>query len=125
MVAPRKPDPKEDPVAVGFRKRLGELIGKQRPFSWAVKAGIPKPTFRKYWAEGVIPKTEYLLKIAEVTGCTVDWLLTGDGPKLRNQLFPVIAPELQVVDTKAAISKQALEKYVPIPLLSDAAAAGP
>jgi phage repressor protein C with HTH and peptisase S24 domain len=125
MVAPRKPDPNKDPVAIGFRKRLGELIGKQRPFSWAVKAGIPKPTFRKYWVDGVIPKTEYLLKIAEFTGCTVDWLLTGEGPKMKNQLFPVIAPELHVVDTKAAISSRALENYVPIPLLNDAAAAGP
>lgn len=35
--------------------------------------------FNRVWKEGAIPTADYLVKIQEVTGCDLNWLLTGKG----------------------------------------------
>lgn len=62
-----------------FRSRLALLIGSEEPFRWAKRIGIPAGTFARMWSEGSIPKHTHLCRIAEETGVSLDWLLTGKG----------------------------------------------
>jgi len=48
-----------------------------RPYTWARKVGIEKGLFQYYWQKGKIPTYANLLKIKKHTGCSLDWLLTG------------------------------------------------
>ena len=68
--------------------RLKLLIAGEKPYSWAAKVGITQATFNRIWKEGVSPKGEILLLIAEKTGCSIDWLLTGEGPMKRGDDLP-------------------------------------
>lgn len=52
------------------------------PYRWAKKAGIYKGLFQYYWQSGKIPTTETLIKIQNYTGCSLDWLITGQLPTL-------------------------------------------
>jgi len=65
----------KDPM---FHERLSRLIGSMPPFAWAEKIGIPKGTFSRVWNEGTVPGPEHLRRIAEKTGCSIDWLLRGE-----------------------------------------------
>ncbi len=58
-----------------FRERLAKLIGEEKPFVWAKRAGIPSATFTRIWKDGAVPKAEHLLRIADFAGVSVDWLL--------------------------------------------------
>ncbi|MFW6349492.1 MAG: helix-turn-helix domain-containing protein [Thiohalospira sp.] len=62
-----------------FHARLRQLVGKERPYSWAARVGISKGAFTRIWREGTIPSPELLLRIREHAGVSLDWLLTGDG----------------------------------------------
>ena len=68
-----------------FHSRLSAIIGKESPFAWAERIGIPKGTFHRVWKEGTVPGPDHLRRIAEKTGFTVDWLLTGEGPMKRGE----------------------------------------
>ena len=66
-----------------FNQRLQEIIdefseGKLTKF--AKLCDIPQGTLHAY-KTGRIPTAEYLIRIREVCGITIDWLLTGSGPK--------------------------------------------
>lgn len=63
----------------GFIYRLKILIGDEKPYPWAAKVGITQATFNRMWKDGVAPKSDTLLLISEKTGCSIDWLLTGEG----------------------------------------------
>ena len=62
-------------MSESFRQRLAQVIGDEKPFVWAKRAGIPSATFTRIWKEGAIPKSEHLLRIADYAGVSVDWLL--------------------------------------------------
>ncbi|MEO5334566.1 MAG: helix-turn-helix domain containing protein [Magnetococcus sp. YQC-5] len=61
-----------------FHQRLTELIGEEKPFSWAKRLGIHTTTFMRMWKDGSIPSVSVLLQIKEKTGVSIDWLLTGE-----------------------------------------------
>lgn len=50
----------------------------EKPYSWCQKVGIDKGLFQYYWQKGKIPTYENLIKIQKYTGCSLDWLLTGN-----------------------------------------------
>jgi len=52
------------------------------PYRWAKKAGIYKGLFQYYWQKGKIPTADTLIKIQKHTGCSLDWLITGQLPML-------------------------------------------
>lgn len=62
----------------GFKKRLTQLIGSELPFAWAARIGLPGATFSRMWKDGIPPRADHLLTIRRETGCSLDWLLTGD-----------------------------------------------
>ena len=65
----------------GLRDRLAELIGGKDPYPWAESLGIGKSTFAGLWNQGAMPQTKTLLKIAQNTDFSLNWLLTGRGAK--------------------------------------------
>ena len=64
----------------GIHARLAVLMAGERPYTWAKKVGISKGLFQYYWQRGHVPSYRNLLKIREYTGCSLDWLLTGEVP---------------------------------------------
>lgn len=67
----------------GFIQRLKYLIGDEKPYPWAARVGITQATFNRMWKDGVAPKADILLLISKKTGCSIDWLLTGEGEMWR------------------------------------------
>lgn len=75
----------------GFIQRLKLLIGDEKPYPWAAKVGITQATFNRMWKDGVAPKSDTLLLISEKTGCSIDWLLTGEGTMKRGAVAGRVA----------------------------------
>lgn len=65
----------------GFLERLKELIGEEKPYAWAARIGIPSGAFKRMYNDGIMPKYPYLQLIADKTGCRIEWLGAGRGPK--------------------------------------------
>lgn len=85
--------------------------------------------FNRVWKEGAVPTADYLVKIQEVTGCDLNWLLTGKGlpfvDKSRPEnvgAFPVSNTGSGAVDTLG--NPVDLREFVFIPRYSVEAAAG-
>jgi transcriptional regulator with XRE-family HTH domain len=79
----------------GFRARLEELMAGEKPFPWADRVGLTPGVFTRMWNEGAPPKADSLEKIADATGASIDWLLTGEGPKWRKDMGMVCEGEVQ------------------------------
>lgn len=69
-----------------FKDRLMILMKGERPYTFARKCGIEKGLFQNYWQKGKIPTYENLLKLQRGTGCSIDWLLTGQIPTLAGKV---------------------------------------
>ncbi|MDD2367633.1 MAG: hypothetical protein PHN84_15905, partial [Desulfuromonadaceae bacterium] len=75
----------------GFKSRLELVIGEEKPFPWANRIGLTPGVFNRMWNEGIIPKGDALLLISEKTGCSIDWLLTGEGEMKRGAAVDHVA----------------------------------
>lgn len=81
-----------DTYQEGLHDRLTILIGKEKPFAWAKRIGIPSATFSRLWNDGVVPKADTLLCIAKAENVSIDWLLTGKGLMQLNEPKQAIQP---------------------------------
>ena len=77
--------------------------------------------FSRIWNEGGLPKSETLKKIKQLKGCSIDWLLTGEG-----EPFP---PSHLATESSATISDTLgnpvdIDEFVFIPRYDIQAAAG-
>ena len=87
-----------------FKARLAFLFGENAsPTKISRLLNIPITTINAYWYENRIPKSEILLKIKQVTNCSIDWLLTGQGEPYsanpnHNQNTPLTAANTQAID---------------------------
>ena len=61
-----------------FKDRLTILMKGEKPYAWTQKVGIEKGLFQYYWQKGRIPSCKNLLKIQQYSGCSLDWLVTGN-----------------------------------------------
>lgn len=62
-----------------FKDRLLSLFDADaKPSHIAAAIGMSIPGFMRIYNEGFIPKADGLIKIHEVTGCDLTWLLTGE-----------------------------------------------
>lgn len=71
-------------LSEGIRARIGQLVESQQKGNWrkfAIGAGLTPSTLQGIKDRGVIPGGETLLRIARFAGVSVDWLLTGEGPR--------------------------------------------
>lgn len=63
-----------------FGDRLKDAFDNAPLADIAQQLGMTYHAIRNY-AQGRVPAPEILLQIFELTGCSIHWLLTGDGPK--------------------------------------------
>lgn len=66
---------------MSFSNRLMEACEAKTIADLARKLQVPHPTARNYVKEGRLPAADILLRIKEETNVSLDWLLTGEGPK--------------------------------------------
>ena len=74
--------------------------------------------FSRIWNEGGLPKAETLKRIRQLKGCSLDWLITGEGEPFPNH--PVLSSE--VYDTLG--NKVDTDEFIFVPRYDIQAAAG-
>jgi transcriptional regulator with XRE-family HTH domain len=109
-----------------FIQRLQEIIdefGDGRLTKFAKLCNIPQGTLHGY-KNGRIPTAEYLIRIREVCGVTIDWLLTGVEPKYviqKSDALPLdhdpevasmLAMAKKVLTSGNAIAHDALDRNI-------------
>lgn len=62
-----------------FKERLAFLWPGEKQAKIAADIEMTLPGFSRIWHEGGLPKAETLKKIKQLKGCSLDWLLTGEG----------------------------------------------
>jgi transcriptional regulator with XRE-family HTH domain len=75
-----------------FAARLAEACGTREPAQISRLLGISYQAAKNYLEEGRFPKAEILIAIAECTGCSIYWLLTGKGKKFLDFSMQESAP---------------------------------
>nr|WP_176426186.1 helix-turn-helix transcriptional regulator [Chromobacterium sp. ASV5] len=111
-----------------FRQRLEQLIGEEKPYAWAARMGINKGSFTNMWYHGGVPRSATAQKIAELSGCRLEWLLYGSGP-MRGEAppAPVAAtprPEAPPAEDAAFVPDNVHEEFCFIPRYNLKASAG-
>lgn len=82
----RKSTPKgENPDVSGIIGRLKGIVGDEwgAVSRYAEKVGVPQQTLNNYLKGVRVPSVSSLAIIAEKEGLTLDWLITGEGPKYK------------------------------------------
>ncbi|MDV2872942.1 helix-turn-helix domain-containing protein [Phytobacter diazotrophicus] len=72
----------ERPIPKGpehFGERLKAVIGNQSVASFARDCGVSEASMRKYLKTGTEPGIDSVATIAAYTGCSLTWLITGEG----------------------------------------------
>ena len=95
--------------------------------------GISQPAINKYFKKGLMPSIDVLTRISEYSKSSIDWLLTGKGPKelsaIREAPIPY-EPSPNIIITNNPGYRKIIEQqpnseaYIPIPLISNPVAAG-
>lgn len=80
----KKTDVSEVIVNKDFVLRLDRTFEHEMMSDVARRLGIPHATVRNYY-QGRLPAPEVLIKIANVTNVSLNWLLTGKGEMYGNQ----------------------------------------
>lgn len=75
--------------------------------------------FSRIWNEGGLPKSETLKKIKQLKGCSIDWLLTGEG-----EPFPNAADAASAVPLDTLGNPVDVDEFVFVPRYDIQAAAG-
>lgn len=69
-----------------FKDRLAFLWkGEAKQAKIAADIDMTIAGFSRIWNEGGLPKSETLKKIKQLKGCSIDWLLTGEGEPFPDQ----------------------------------------
>lgn len=85
---PQMPVPVERDVHSGFALRLQELVKDAgSTAAVAAQAGVSEGAVRM-WLSRVEPTREKLASIAKASGVSLDWLISGRGPKVYSECPP-------------------------------------
>lgn len=76
---------------IEFSIRLAEVIGSSKPGDLQRTLNIPYQSAKNY-LNGRLPSAAALIAIADRTGCSIDWLLTGRGNKFISDASPADTP---------------------------------
>src|ERR1043165_438697 len=99
-----------------FSARLGEAFGNIRKSEIAAKLGGSKATVTLY-TSGHLPPSEMLLKIAELTGCNLHWLMTGRGQKwARTEKAPVRGHVIALYNQSGGTGKSIAAAFIAMSL---------
>lgn len=97
--------------------------------------GVTHQAVNNYFKKGLLPHYEAMLEIAKYANVSMEWLLTGKGskefsPSAFREAGAVVEPTANVIIVSNAEYRKLLqeqpktESYIPIPLISEPAAAG-
>ncbi len=103
--------------STNIEKNLGFAERFLEAFDGASIADITRRTGKTYqaiknYAAGRVPTGDILVDFSNMTGCSIDWLLTGKGEKFLSTATNVpkkLATKLRLVDTAPASSTDALD----------------
>ncbi|WP_066568157.1 S24 family peptidase [Snodgrassella sp. CFCC 13594] len=114
-----------------FKDRLLSLFPNKTIASISTEIGMSHVGLSKVFSKQTLPKAETLLKINDITGCDLKWLMTGEGEPFRensnkNQGAPLTPKNLQ--ESMAAYDvfgrPVSIDEFVFIPRYDVKAAAG-
>ncbi|SUA93490.1 putative transcriptional regulator [Neisseria mucosa] len=116
-------------IHMTFKSRLQLLWPDSTLEEIASKIDMSYMGLNKVFAKDGLPKAETLIKIQDVTGCDLNWLLTGKGVPYLDRARPENAGAFPVSDTGAGAvdtlgNPVDLREFVFIPRYSVEAAAG-
>lgn len=95
--------PPDDALSTTFKERLAFLFGADAGPTRISKAiGMKYAGFARVWYDGSTPKVETIINIQNVTGCDLNWLLTGKGEPFPGLVDNNIPPTGGVSGEKAA-----------------------
>ena len=64
----------------GFGRRLSEAMFPEKITAFAERVGVPQGTVSKYVrGQGTAPRLDIAAHLAKATGCTLEWLVWGQG----------------------------------------------
>ena len=114
---------------MSFKKRLQELWPESTLEEIAQKIDMSYMGLNKVFAKNGLPKAETLIKVQEVTGCDLNWLLTGEGSPYLDKNHPDNAGGFPVQTgsdgaTDILGNPVDLSEFVFVPRYNIAAAAG-
>lgn len=113
-----------------FLERLKSLWPQgAKPADFYNKIGMSASGFNRVWKDDAIPTADYLIKIQEVTGCDLNWLLTGEGSPYLDKSHPDNAGGFPVHTRSDGVTDILgnpvdLSEFVFVPRYNVAAAAG-
>lgn len=113
-----------------FLDRLKYLWPKHsKPADFYNKIGMSASGFTRVWKDDAIPTADYLMKIQEVTGCDLNWLLTGVGTPYLDKSHPDNAGGFRVEQRDDGVTDTLgnpvdLSEFIFVPRYNVAAAAG-
>lgn len=95
-----------------FQERLGRIFDYGSMAEIARRMGLPHATVRNYFG-GRLPAPEVLIKIAEVTNVSLNWLLTGKGDIYAGE--PKGLDVGRVIDARIAeiVERKLAERFEP------------
>src|SRR5215813_1541999 len=76
-----------------FFTRLRELLKDYKQVEIARAIGVSKAMVSGYMTGKKMPGSEKLFKIARLTGISLEWLISGQGPKYRSPEEGAAEPE--------------------------------
>lgn len=85
----------------GLSERL-ENLAPDRASEIARMTGIADSTMRTYFSGSSMPKADAAIKIAEVLGVNVAWLVTGEGPMQSSAVQDASIVRVEQLDIEAA-----------------------
>jgi phage repressor protein C with HTH and peptisase S24 domain len=117
-------------------KRLLEVQGSMTLRAFAEKIGVGQSTLHNY-LKGRIPKADFIGQACSAMNINERWLLTGKGPKYRNDLIEeslqtvkqsISSPNIVIQptkDTKKGVKidekKLKAQEFIPVPLIAESA----
>lgn len=83
-----------------FPARLQQVIGSRSVRSFAGDCGMSDTVVRQYLSGKSEPTRPAIIAIARISGCSIDWLMTGEGEMKRGAATaePVAAAKAAVAD---------------------------
>lgn len=88
-----------------FVRRLRQIFGGATMAGIARRLSLPHATVRNYFG-GRLPAPEVLIRIAETTGVSLNWLLTGRGPVYLSEASEIDIDAIIERKIEAAISRK-------------------
>ena len=94
----------------GFGSRLERAFVGYKKKEIADKIGVSRSAVTNY-VQDRVPEPEILLNITKSTGCSLHWLLTGEGPQKISQLIALSEESEHKIDLEE-VKRKAIQEFL-------------